>query len=365
MFYNKNMVIFIAQTLALLVIGCQKNPVDGDTDCPPLRPNIALSSYGSPVWHPEGKIIAFNNTPLKRIYRDSVDCLYYYEFYDDSAGFWIINGDGTNKQWVLPYGLGEPDWSPDGKWIVFEQGTQIYKMRFANNEFDTTSLTQLTFEGRNFFPAWSPDGQWIAYDNTNCGSAIEPPPPNSCGVLMVESSVLEIKFVFKGRMPDWSPDGEYLIYVGLHSEIYRVNVNDTTEIVRLTSLNQADTYAMDNRNPRYSPDGSKIAFLSQRGNGELVQIWLMNADGTNITQLTTKGVGTMFNWSPDGKEIVYVSYRFTDYSFTNGTLWILNLETEDKQQLTFNNSSAPVYNELPLKEGEAVKINNEIISLFN
>jgi len=94
--------------------------------------------------------------------------------------------------------------------------------------------------------------------------------------------------------------------------------------------------------PKFSPNVSKIAFFSQKGNGELVQIWLVNVDGTNITQLTTEGVGGYrFSWSPDGREIVYVSYRFTDYTFANSTLWIINLETGEKRQLTFNNPPAP------------------------
>jgi len=351
MFYIKNVTLFSILALALFITGCRKSPVGGDTDCPPLRSDLAFSPYFMPVWHPGGKIIAFNHTPLKKIYFKPDECLHLYEFYGDSSGFWMINVDSTRKQRILPYGLDVPDWSSDGEWIAFDRRAQIYKMRFSDGEFDTTTLTQLTFEGQNFFPSWSPDGQWIAYDNINCGSPTEPAPSNSCGVLMIESSGSKIKFVANGRMPDWSPDGKYLIYIGPDLDIYRVNVNDTTEIIRLTSLNQdqVDPPAADNRNPRYSPDGNKIAFLSQRKNGEdvsLVQIWIMNADGTGLTQLTTEGVISKFDWSPDGKEIVYVSFRYTDYTYDNGTLWIVNVETGDKRQLTFNNSYVSNNNDL-------------------
>lgn len=324
-------VTFIAVVLVLLVTSCQKNPTDGDSGCPPLRPPIALSPYSDPIWSPDRKTIAFNHTPLKRIYYDPGDCLFYYEFYNDSTGFWMINADGSHKRRVLPYCLGDPDWNSDGQWIVFEEGAQIYKMRFSGNDFDPTTLTQLTFEGRNFLPVWSPDGQWIAYSNTigdTVGVWISP----------TDGSRVKRYFAFGGE-PDWFPDGQKLAYgnrgiwIETIDHSYKIQIySDSTN--RLGSI-------------RVSPDGTKIAFLLQKGNGGLVQIYLMNDDGTNITQLTTEGVGSRFSWSPDGREIVYVSYRFIDYTFANGAIWVLNLETKEKWQLTFNNPPAPAYKELP------------------
>jgi|GEM_PF-302282 len=324
---------FTAVVLMLVVTSCEKNPVDHDTVCPPLRPNIALSPYGWPIWSPDGKTIAFNHTPLKRIYRDPVDCLYYYEFYEDSAGFWVINADGSNQRRVLPYGLGEPDWSPDGKWIVFEWGSQIYKIRVVGDSLDISSLTQLTTEGRNFFPSWSPDGEWIAYDsNLN-------DPKGGYSIWRMRNIGTDKQLVVRGRMADWSGEGTKIIYIGLYAEIYQYSFMDSS-IHRITSFNQVDIYSRDNRYPKFSPDGTKIAFVSQEGGKGLVQLWLMNADGSGLRQLTTEGVGDGFDWCPDGRQIVYVSYRFTDYTFANGTLWILNLETGEKRQLTFNNPPA-------------------------
>ena len=59
--------------------------------------------------------------------------------------------------------------------------------------------------------------------------------------------------------------------------------------------------------PRYSPDGKKIAFTSDQGG--LPNVWLANADGYEMTQVTTlKGNGAGgARWSPDGKQIAFLS----------------------------------------------------------
>jgi Tol biopolymer transport system component len=201
-------------------------------------------------------------------------------------------------------------------------------MRFTGTAFDTTTLTQLTFEGRNFFPAWRPDGQWITYDRSIADAS------GPQGLWVMRNDGTDRRFLIGGRMPDWASDGAHLIYIGLLREIFRVKVSDTTEIARLTSFNQADPYSRDNRNPRYSPDGTKIAFWSQAPS-QVPQLWVMNADGTNPRQLTTEGAD-LFSWSPDGRQLVYVHYSYRRADLNNGTLWIMNADGSNKLQLTFN-----------------------------
>lgn len=62
----------------------------------------------------------------------------------------------------------------------------------------------------------------------------------------------------------------------------------------------------------------------------------MNADGSNPRQLTFGGTTDWLDWSSDAKEIVYVSYRADDWTYANGTIWIVNVETGQKRQLAFN-----------------------------
>ena len=198
-------------------------------------------------------------------------------------------------------------------------------MRFTGATFDTTTLSQLSFGGGDFFPAWKPDGQWIAYDNTDCGNGREPPPPNSCGILVVNINTLQRCFLGFGRMPAWQ--GERIIYLGTAGEFFIVNATDTSDRRRLTSFNQSARF---NRLPKYSPDQSKIAFWS---NSEL---WVMSSDATSIVQLTHEGVNQdLFSWKPTGNEVVYTRYT-SRYDYTNGTLWIVDVLTGEQRQLTFN-----------------------------
>ncbi|HVP36429.1 MAG TPA: hypothetical protein VMT04_05485 [Terriglobales bacterium] len=243
-----------------------------------------------------------------------------YEFDIDSSGFWLINTNGTNMRRVLPQGLGEPDWSSDGEWIAFEAGAQIYKMWFTGTTFDTTTLTQLTFTGRNFFPSLSPDGKLVAYSNTigdTVGVWISP----------TDGSGIKSYFAFGGQ-PDWFPDGQRLLYGAAGLWIETIDHSSKIQIYsdRINRLAEA----------KVSPDGRKIAFLLQTYGKGLIQLYLMNVDGSRFSQLTTEGVYEGFSWSPDSKEIVYLSYRSTDFSYKNGTLWIINIETGEKRQLTFN-----------------------------
>jgi len=337
MFMNKKIFLFFP-ILIFMLSGCKdNNPVDEHSPCPPID-IVPEPSYNSPVWHPSGKFIGFNHTPLQSItYPYGKGCLGEQHFRRDSTGFWLINPDGTNMHRIFPYTLQTPAWSPDGNWIAFVAGAQIYKMKFTGSTFDTTTLVQLTTEGRNFFPAWSPDGQWIVFDSNSDS-------PNGMNFIwkMKANGLAKKRIAYNPsegeiRMPNWSPNSQNIVHIRylidvFSSEIFVMDSNGTNPI-RLTFNNTTDNY------PIYSPNGVKIAFTSQ-SNGGQPQIWIMNSDASNKSQLTVTGVdasfGRPFSWRPDGQYIVYTDYRSDDWTYDNGTLWMLNPVTGGKKQLTFN-----------------------------
>lgn len=89
--------------------------------------------------------------------------------------------------------------------------------------------------------------------------------------------------------------------------------------------------------PRWSPSGERIAYLS-RGSDPTGQynLWVMNSDGSQPRQLTMGGVEEGFDWSPNGKEIAYAHFSVLDTSYTNGTIWIVDVDTLAKRQVTYN-----------------------------
>lgn len=108
--------------------------------------------------------------------------------------------------------------------------------------------------------------------------------------------------------PVWSPDGQRIAFVTQRDgnrEIYLINA-DGSNLVNLTR------HPSEDWTPAWSPDGKEIAFSSNRqGNWE---IFVINADGTNLRQITNDGTGNISPvWSPDGKTMAFSSRRDGDW----------------------------------------------------
>jgi tRNA A-37 threonylcarbamoyl transferase component Bud32 len=97
---------------------------------------------------------------------------------------------------------------------------------------------------------------------------------------------------------------------------------------------------LDDASPRWSPDGARIAFVSLRqGNRD---IFVMDADGANLEQLTTDAADDTYpTWSPDGEQIAFVSERGSAPN-----VYVLNLDEMDVRPLTDNTNTTVRYEDL-------------------
>lgn len=113
---------------------------------------------------------------------------------------------------------------------------------------------------------------------------------------------------------DVSPDGRSIAF-DLLGDIYIMDIGGGTPR-RLTS-----GLAFDQQ-PRFSPDGRRIAFTSDRAGGD--NIWVMNADGTG-SRAVTRETFTLLNapaWSPDGRFIIARKHYTTQRSAGTGEIWL-------------------------------------------
>ncbi|MCP4258566.1 MAG: hypothetical protein GY774_13865 [Planctomycetes bacterium] len=121
--------------------------------------------------------------------------------------------------------------------------------------------------------------------------------------------------------PMWSPDGRKIAFSGRRTpgeilrDIYVMNVDDPTNPINLTNVpNCNEEY------PTWSPDGLKIAYIRSTGSEDL--IYIMNADGTNQTPISSGLRDNYPHWSPDGTKIVFTKAVTPGH----GQLFVINAD---------------------------------------
>jgi imidazolonepropionase-like amidohydrolase/Tol biopolymer transport system component len=116
---------------------------------------------------------------------------------------------------------------------------------------------------------------------------------------------------------DVSPDGRTLAFA-LLGDIYTMPIAGGTP----TRISEGLAWEV---HPRFSPDGRRIAFTSDRGGGD--NIWVMNADGGDKRQVTKEDFRLInqASWSPDGQYIVAKKHFTTQRSLGTGEIWIYHV----------------------------------------
>ena len=198
----------------------------------------------------------------------------------------------------VPYSIQAPNWTPDGKSLIFNDGNGIM-YRFDLESKSVAAINTGGIVHNNNDHVISFDGKMIGLSNyeRDLGGSIIYTMPIEGG------TPKQITPKGPSYFHGWSPDGKDLVFCGERNgefDVYKVSAEGGKEM-RLT-----DAKGLDD-GPEYTPDGKYIYFNSVRSG--LMQIWRMKPDGSNQEQITNDGYDNWFaHISPDGKWFDYITF---------------------------------------------------------
>jgi len=238
-------------------------------------------------WSPDGKRIAF---------------------IDEDYWLCMVDADGRNLAKLVEIPSYSISWSPDGQKIATSGQIIAGCLEIYTVDVDTGKLKNLTNtpDIEEWWPAWSPDSDKLAcvvYNPPNCDISLMDADGSNQTTITSEHGICEELA--------WSPSGEEISYVwypeeepgpeGICRDICLVNISNDSKV------NLTDSPKHDDRDVLWSPDGTKIAFSSRRQVVDM-QIYVMNADGSQLNKLTDgESSNYLPAWSSDGKKIVFTS----------------------------------------------------------
>jgi Tol biopolymer transport system component/tRNA A-37 threonylcarbamoyl transferase component Bud32 len=313
---------------------------------PPFRLTSDAAMDYSPAWSPDGGFIAF----LRELSHDKTDIVLVPQRGGPERILSEIKG---SMQQALPWGP-YLSWTPDSKWIVCpapKSGERVWALHLFSTE--TGEQTELTSppssEAGDVAPAVSPDGKtlvfsrvspdffnatlWLlhlkdGYKPVGKEEQIQSPGITNIGAAWLPNGR---EFVFgsetgtnyglwrtavskgavsrrldlgsAGAEPTISRLGNRLAFAvfQLRGNIWRVDLNgpgkEPSQPIRFIFSTQNEFY------PAFSPDGRRIAFMSERSGTQ--EIWICDSDGSKTLQLTSFGGAAIYgpSWSPDSQNI--------------------------------------------------------------
>jgi|RhiMetdeSRZDD1v2_1073273.scaffolds.fasta_scaffold06876_13 eukaryotic-like serine/threonine-protein kinase len=344
-----------------------------------------LTDFGyDPAWSPDGKQIVVATEGVRGPYsRLAVSEL------------WVVSVADSSRRLLSKGDAVRPAWSPDGKRIayvrVFGTGTNAPMLWTipAAGPADVGALAIARVGRNDVFPTWSGDGRYLYFSSdrsgpfniwrvaidSRSGEARGQPETVTVPALDAESPTVSRagdrlayeslsnrstlrRLAFDATLgtaagpaedlwsssrmivaPRFSPDGS-LIVMGR-----RYTGKEDLVLAKLdgSGLRQLTESDLPTRNPRFSPDGKRVAFYSARGNGT-AQIWEMHADGSGLRQLSDFPGHDVYYplYAPDGTRLEAVDDEGTSWLFdlakTNAKWTVLHQAKEGEILPDANNS---------------------------
>ena len=235
---------------------------------------------------------------------------------------WLVDVASGNQS-VIVSNASQPAFNRDGSLLAY-RGWNMDSRGIFFRDFIGGRGGQVTRFVEDSLPTWSPDGFSFAFASRREGDRV---PRIYRGDQLGQN---DFQIGFQGEYPSAFPDGR-LVVKGCRPSgecgLFIIGANGGSE--NKISGEGSDTA------PAVSPDGGKIAFMSSGRGATNLEIWVMNADGSNAQRLTQNGSNDgLPAWSPDGKSIAFASDQGGSWA-----IWVMNADGSNQRKLVNMNGS--------------------------
>lgn len=268
----------------------------------PLIPKINQKqgeTLSDPAWSPDGRTIAFVAHQLPGASTSGLLV---------NTGLSKVNVNGTQRvQLSNSVGDQAPAWSPDGKRLTFASQDNSTPAPVASPSTFTTTQDNPTPPADGTTPPAGgtiPPADGITPPAGGTIPPAAPAPIYSIFTINADGSFRQKIQNVTGFDPVWTPNGQRLMY-STGPNIFLINQDGTNQL-RFTHFPSAQV-----KQPAMSPNGQMIAFSADINPTAQpnFQIFIVNAQGLNLQQLTNIGVNTEPAWAPDSSMITFTSDR--------------------------------------------------------